>query len=197
MAESANRKKERRKQILEAAMRIFAQKGFERATTKAIAAEAGVAEGTIFIYFPTKRDLLISCMQQKIVEPLPEIFNNESISDEEVVREFFKNRFRLLRANQGMFKLMISEGLYNPDLLKEFFERIFSPGLAEVARYFSRKMESGAFKKLDPAVVARTLVGQVIFHAWILVISNTDPDEILSEDLVNTLTVIFLDGVRA
>lgn len=200
MVESAGQKKtkaNRKEQIMEAAMKLFAEKGFERSTTKAIAAKAGVAEGTIFIYFPTKRDLLIACVRQEIVEPLTEIFKDECASDEDIIRAFFINRLGLLRKHFGMFKLMLSEGLFNTDLRKEFFERIFSPGLAEVVGYITRRMEAGKFKRLDPVMVAKSLVGQVISNLWVLIIFGKEPDEVLNENLANTLTTIFLDGVRA
>lgn len=200
MTRSANKEKakaDRKKQIMEAAISIFSEKGFERATTKAIAAKAGVAEGTIFIYFPTKRDLLVNCLQQIIRDPLPEIFNSKTTNDEEIIRAFFINRFHILRTNIGMFKLIISEALYKPDLFKDFIEKIFTPGLADIAKYFCRKTESGVFKKLDPFIVARSLVGQVIFSAWMQIISGASPDEILNDKLIDTLTVIFLDGIKA
>ena len=54
----------RRNQILEAAARVFAEKGFHRATTRHIASEAGVAEGTIYNYFDSKGDLLIGIMMR-------------------------------------------------------------------------------------------------------------------------------------
>lgn len=200
MAEATGRKRaaaDRGKQVLDAALRVFSEKGYERATTKAIAAEAGVAEGTIFIYFPTKRDILVGCMQQEIFEPLPKIFSDDSASEEEVIRAFFRNRFEALRANVGLFKLVVSESPYNPDLHKVFLERIFGPVLTEVSGYFARKMEAGNIRTLDPMMVARSLMGQVILTAWMQIVSGADLDEMLSEDRVETLTAIFLDGVRA
>ena len=50
----ARRAKERRQGILEAAARVFARKGFEKATTREIAQEADVSEGTIYNYFASK-----------------------------------------------------------------------------------------------------------------------------------------------
>lgn len=190
-------KADRKKQIMEAALKVFSEKGFERATTKAIAAEAGIAEGTIFIYFSTKRDLLISCMKQEIFEPLPEIFSNESASDEEIIRTFFKNRFTMLRKNFGLVKLIISEGLYNAELRNEFFERVFSPALSEVSRYFTRRVESGAFKNLDPTFIARSLIGQIVFSIWMQVVAGMNLDEPLNDGLIDTMVVTLLDGIRA
>src|SRR5579864_8736119 len=54
----------RRAQILEAATKVFAEKGFHRATTKDIARAAGIAEGTIYTYFASKSDLLLGILNR-------------------------------------------------------------------------------------------------------------------------------------
>ena len=67
----------RRQQILEAAVRLFAQKGVARTTTRQIAQEVGVAEGLIFRYFPTKLDLVraVTGSPHVILGDLREILN--------------------------------------------------------------------------------------------------------------------------
>ena len=61
---------ERKRQILTAAVKIFAAKGYERATIADIAKEAGMAEGSIYNYFKNKSDLLISLPRQVIQPPV-------------------------------------------------------------------------------------------------------------------------------
>ena len=55
--------KRRREQILDAAMDVFSRKGFAMATTAEIAREAGLAEGTVYNYLPSKRELLIAVVK--------------------------------------------------------------------------------------------------------------------------------------
>jgi AcrR family transcriptional regulator len=52
--------------ILRAALELFAEKGFYRTTTKAISRKAGIAEGTLFNYFPTKEDLALYFFEQEL-----------------------------------------------------------------------------------------------------------------------------------
>ena len=54
----------RREQILEAATRVFAEKGFRRATTREVAREAGVSEGTIYNYFDDKDALMVAILDR-------------------------------------------------------------------------------------------------------------------------------------
>src|SRR5258708_28938124 len=54
----------RRKQILDAATQVFAEKGFHRATIKDIARVAGIADGTIYTYFPSKTAVLLGSLHR-------------------------------------------------------------------------------------------------------------------------------------
>lgn len=62
----AENKARTRQAILKAALELFSQKGFYQATTKEIARKAGVAEGTIFNYFPTKEDLALCFFDREL-----------------------------------------------------------------------------------------------------------------------------------
>jgi AcrR family transcriptional regulator len=59
-------KEKTKKAILQAALDLFSRKGFARTTTKAISQKAGIAEGTLFNYFPTKEDLALFFFGQEI-----------------------------------------------------------------------------------------------------------------------------------
>jgi AcrR family transcriptional regulator len=56
---------DRREQIIDAAMRIFAQKGFARATNRDVAREAGITTGLIYYYFKSKEDLLRAALEER------------------------------------------------------------------------------------------------------------------------------------
>jgi AcrR family transcriptional regulator len=58
-------KENTKRAILRAALKLFAEKGFYRTTTKAISRKAGIAEGTLFNYFPTKEDLALYFFEQE------------------------------------------------------------------------------------------------------------------------------------
>ena len=61
----AENKEKTRKAILRAALQLFAKKGFYATTTKAVARKAGIAEGTVFNYFPTKEDLALYFFEEE------------------------------------------------------------------------------------------------------------------------------------
>src|SRR4051812_2414084 len=61
-------KENTRRAILQAALHLFADKGFYRTTTKAISKKAGIAEGTLFNYFETKEDLALYFFEESLTE---------------------------------------------------------------------------------------------------------------------------------
>ncbi|MBU0717150.1 MAG: TetR/AcrR family transcriptional regulator [Planctomycetes bacterium] len=68
MRVTADKKEETRRRIVEAARGLFAEKGFEQATTRDIAEAAGIAAGTMFNYFPTKEALAVAIIDESLVE---------------------------------------------------------------------------------------------------------------------------------
>ncbi len=63
MIRSADRKAERQQEILDAAVRAFSRQGYHNCTVAQVAREAGVADGTIYLYFQSKEDLLVSAFR--------------------------------------------------------------------------------------------------------------------------------------
>jgi TetR/AcrR family fatty acid metabolism transcriptional regulator len=94
MADHA-RTKTRKDRIMEAALRIFAEKSFQEATISEISKEAGVSEATIYEYFGTKEDLLFA---------IPEKISNETFEESEAALEFIKGAEARIRAQ--MFSYM-------------------------------------------------------------------------------------------
>src|SRR5262245_30296963 len=92
----------RTSEILEAARAVFADRGFNNATMDEIAVVAGVAKGTLYLYFPSKRDLFIAALRQGVVE-LNERARREieaAATTAERVRAFMAARLRYCAENR-------------------------------------------------------------------------------------------------
>ncbi|CAN7563521.1 TetR/AcrR family transcriptional regulator [Paenibacillus sp. LjRoot153] len=90
--------------ILEGAMKVFAENGFHKSQVSRIAKEAGVADGTIYLYFKKKEDILTSLFQEKLGE-LVEKFNlavRESTSPKDALRKICEIHFSELENNIHM-----------------------------------------------------------------------------------------------
>lgn len=161
-------KRSKEERILEAAIEIFAEKGYNGTTTKEIAMKAGVAEGTIFRYFPKKRDILhsillklIEILVPKIVgSGLKEIFEEcKDKNDKEIIMNFVQNRMNLFDTHVSLIKVIINEVQYHPDLQEVYFEKVV-PQISDIlVKFFEEGIKRERFKNKNPHVMTVTLLG--------------------------------------
>ena len=98
------RDKPKYKQIVDAAVIVIAKNGYHQAQVSKIAKEAGVADGTIYLYFKNKEDILISIFAEKMaifVENVEKILKKE-ISTSEKLFKMIDNHFRLLHEDRNL-----------------------------------------------------------------------------------------------
>jgi AcrR family transcriptional regulator len=158
--------------ILEAAIAVFSEKGFSGATTSEIAKRAGVAEGTIFRYFKTKKDILQGILIQMlnmagepiIMEGVRKILLNTENKDlRGVLKAFIYDRLDVLESVFPMIKVIITEALYHDDIREAFFQNIISK-VFEVFTIFHRQMlERGLIREnVNALTMARSIIGNVV-----------------------------------
>jgi len=157
-------------QILEAAARVFAQKGYHAATTKEIAAEAGVSEGTIYNYFDSKEDLLLSIPRlisdTTLLPALTQMQSTRTTSweeEEKLWTALLDNAFQTLQRKVDFLKVLFST-LPNMDeeTLEKYVRRIplyFAQALEE---FLQTRIAQGIYRPMDAAVVARAFMGMVV-----------------------------------
>ena len=163
---------EKEQKILEAAIDVFSERGFSGATTSEIAKRAGIAEGTIFRYFKTKKDILRGILIQMlnlagepiIIEGVRKILLNAENKDlREVLKAFICDRLEVLESVFPMIKVIITEALYHDDIREAFFQNIISK-VFEVFTLFHRQMlERGLIREnINALTMTRGIIGNVI-----------------------------------
>jgi len=162
---------DKKQRILEAAIDVFSEKGFSRATTSEIAKRAGVAEGTIFRYFKIKKDILRGILIQMIslagepviIEGVGKILlNTENKNLREVLKSFIKDRLQLIESLYPMIKIIITEALYHEDIREAFFENVTSKGVEIFNIFHNQMVERGLIRKnVDALAVARSIMGNI------------------------------------
>lgn len=189
---------ERRREILAAAGRVFARKGFERSTTAEIAREAGVAEGTIFRYFPTKRALLVSVVASLVMESLPALLARiETGTIEDAIKDILRNRLDLIKENAPLLKLFFAEALFREDLREKFIEEVVLRATARAEAFYRQQQEQGNLRSLNPQIAIRCLMGMLgIFIIWKEFLGGDRYVRFDEEEVLETITTIYLDGVR-
>jgi len=156
----------RQKQILDAALAVFSQKGYSEATIPDIARQAGVAVGTIYNYYESKHDLLVSLVNTFIVtEPLRELLKQSpktKAGEENLIRSIIENRLAFGFENLDKFLLVFTEILRDSELRQKFSEQVILPLVAFPDNYLSAKIASGDFRSVDHRIIFRAMFGMVI-----------------------------------
>lgn len=187
---------QRREMIAKAALKLFAERGYERTTTKEIAREAGISEGTIFKYFPTKHDLLLAFFSREVFAPLTEIFKlDEPIDDYRVMRAFVADRFRLWQRHRNLMKVIIGEAIFSREMAAHL-NRLTAPAQEIIEEYFRRRIRDGAFREMDAQVAGRALLSYMLtyFFRWVL-LETDESNEGSQSQVIDELAGLFLKGV--
>jgi len=155
----------RKQQILDAALAIFAEKGFAGATTAEIARTAGVAEGTIYKYFQSKRELMVAVIKTfAITEPFLSLFEHVGEIDfPAFLTAVLENRMNLIEGSaKGQPLLLMSELLRDPELREIFNRQVIQPIMTKMEKFYESGAAAGYFRPLDKLVITRAMGGLVI-----------------------------------
>jgi AcrR family transcriptional regulator len=123
---------EKQRRIIHSAIESFAEKGYSATSTSEIAKKAGVAEGTIFRHYKTKKDLLLAIVapvMAKFVAPfiindLNKVLNQEYEHFEDFLTKMLENRRDFLVKNLHTVKILLQEIPFHPELKDLFKEHI-------------------------------------------------------------------------
>lgn len=190
---------QRREQILLAARVLFARQGFEQTTVKEIAHAAQVAEGTIYLYFANKQEVLFAMVKGEMLDPLTALFAEpQELDDATIIKTFIRRNFESSDRNRELIKIMFSEiHHFSGPMLDEFYQKLIQPAMQAMEHYIIRRMAAGAFRRVNPAVAVRSLIGSLRFHSlvWEGMLEGR-VEHISREELIDEITLLFLCGLQ-
>ncbi|MEZ4319454.1 MAG: TetR/AcrR family transcriptional regulator [Myxococcota bacterium] len=173
MADPSRRRTEKRDLITEAAVEVFAEKGFHQARVSDIAKRAGVADGTIYLYFKNKEDLLLSIFEEKMDVLLDGM--NDALRDcddpLERVRRFAQHHFMQVRENRSAAEVLQVELRLSNKFLKEYRPEKLWAYLNIFATIVRDGQASGVFRSdIDPFIAMWGFFGGLdeIAMQWVL-----------------------------
>lgn len=188
---------DRREQILAAALRVFADRGYEATRISDIAAEAGVAYGLVYHYFGSRDAILDAVFHETWGGMLAAIAVAEETagSAPERLELVVKIVLRSWRNNPTVVRLIIREVARSPHLEDELDQ--VGAALATVERLIAGGQEEGTIRaSLDPALCARMLYGALeeILTGWVLGRLPDDAESIrrAEQEVVRTVIGGFL-----
>ncbi len=188
----------RRTQILLGAAKVFAEKGYHKATTKEIAQAAGVSEGTIYNYFANKRELLLAMIERLATQSLKGIITptQPPADPKEFLTLIMHDRYRLAQERGHLIAPIIAEIFADADLREAVYQQIAMPIASYLEQYMQAHMEAGHFRRLDPMIITRAFVGAILLN-FAIKLSGVDPryQELSPEAMIEELVSFFLSGL--
>src|SRR5688572_5272494 len=187
---------EKRARILESAERVFASKGFFGSKVADIAAEAGVADGTIYLYFRSKDDLLISVFEEqmtKVNEALQVAIRGVKDAVEKL-RRLIRTWVGLVEAHPRATEVITLELRQSAKFMKEYSNPRFADFLKIIAQVIDEGQKAGLLRADVPApVAARALFGLMDELAIMWVTARGERFDI--KKLADWVSGLVLDGL--
>lgn len=165
----------RREQIMQAALRVFAQYGFHKATMKRIAVEAGLKSPALIYWYFKDKAALVKAVMMSVSPVIQQISEPEGLMDRppEEVLTLFGRSFLSMYGDpilEGGLRLFFSEALRAPEEVSLLVESGPMLALNFVIAYFQRQIDLGRLRPHDPQISARTFTGSLLVNVMARVI---------------------------
>ncbi len=198
MSERAVAGEEKRRQLLDAAVRVFARKGYHASRVGDIAEEAGVAHGLLYHYFKSKDDVLEAVFHENWSVLLARIASVEE-TDEPAADQLRHITAIVLRTwlhLPDVVRVVIREFGRSPELADRIGE--LAQPIDAIARVIGRGIERGEFRRdIDPRVAATVVYGSIdeVLTAWVLDRLPGGEEDVAAAE--RTLLEVSLQGLTA
>ncbi len=184
--------------IIEAAIKVFSRKGFFNARIADIGKEAQVADGTIYLYFNNKYDILISLFEEEIGKIILEVkllLDSEAGDDpRQMLRVFALHHLRMMDDRRELAEVLQMELRQSNKFMREYRLTKFSEYLDIISGIVKQGQRQGIFREdVLPGVFKRAFFGALdeTSRLWVL-----SPDHSYSiEETADQITNIFINGI--
>jgi TetR/AcrR family transcriptional regulator, fatty acid metabolism regulator protein len=188
---------EKRRQILDAAVRAFARKGYHACRVGEIAEEAGVAYGLVYHYFGSKEEILQTIFRDTWTQMLARIAELEAEGDSasEQVRKVTALLLRTWRRDPNLVRVLVREVTRSPEQLQQQIDEI-GHGYEALERIVRRGQEAGEFRRdIDPQLAATIFYGALeeVLTGWVMGQLPGDEDDVAKAE--QAVVALLCDGL--
>lgn len=182
--------------IIKAATKVFAKKGFFNARISDIAKEAKVADGTIYLYFNNKFDILISVFDEEIAEMIRQI---KTILDQEndarkKLEIFITKHLSMMKKNKSLAEVIQTELRQSSKIIRKYRNTSFNDYLDIIASLIQEGIDQGVYRSnIDTEIAKRVVFGSLDEAARIWSIPPSS--KYSAEQMADQIVSIFLPGL--
>ncbi len=193
---------DRRRQLIDTAMNLFARYGFSGTTTRQIARAADVNEAIIFRFFPHKDDLYAAILEAKSADARTDALVGEldaaaaADDDARVIRTVVAQIIDHQRRDPEFLRLMLHSALEGHSFARQYRERHFAPLHLFLVGYITARQRDGRFRAGDPEALVRAILAVPVHHG---LVETLLPDDNVSVegDAVAIYASFILAGLQA
>jgi TetR/AcrR family transcriptional regulator len=192
----------RRAQLLESALNVFSEKGFDGATTREIAAAAGVTEAIIFRHFPTKQALYQAVLESELGRPdfqkwLAQARDSMDRNDDRALfRAIAEAIIESYRSDPRMERVMLFAALEGSGQALEHYRNFCLPLFELLRDYITRRQREGALAAYDPGTILSAIAGMAQRYAMFTQMFGFRTEHSDSE-AADLFTHILMNGIQA
>lgn len=199
----SRRKRARPGEILDAAMKAFAEKGFAATRMDDIAAAAGVTKGTIYLYFSSKEDVFKSLARQTVGQVLADVgqrMASASGDPREQIRTILSTIDAILHASDrvALPKIIISESGNFPELARFWRTEVIDKAMALLAEAYERGVAAGQFRDLPAHFVTRLCLAPLLLGViWRSTFVPLEAQPLAFDGFFETHIDVLMNGLKA
>lgn len=154
-------------EIVQAALEVFAEKGFAAAKLDEIAARAGISKGALYLYFETKEDIFRAVVREAVapnISMVEEALGQTLIPIPDLLRLLFTRLASLVETSRlgAVAKLVIGESRNFPELARVWHDEVVSRALAALTKALEMAQVRGEIRIGDPRLQAFSIMGPVL-----------------------------------
>ncbi len=160
------RKENRPAEIAAAALAVFGERGFSATKLEDVASRAGIAKGTIYLYFATKEDLFRAVVRQELIpvlEGLEATVTAHTGPQAALLRQIFRRMARVAGGELGVIpRLVVSESANFPEIATFYAEEVIGRIRHVFAGIIARGVAQGEFRPVDAGTLTPILAGPML-----------------------------------
>jgi TetR/AcrR family transcriptional regulator len=170
IAGSRNRRKQARPgEILEAALKVFVERGYANARAEDVAAAAGVSKGTVYVYFENKQALFRAVVQENIIPLIEEFGQSVENSDEpseKTLERYFNTWWELFGSTRlaGIVRLVVAESCNFPEIAEFFAQDVIRRDSELLAKILLRGVARGEWRDVPLESICHTMMAPLILE---------------------------------
>jgi AcrR family transcriptional regulator len=193
---------DRPREILDAALTVFVERGFAATRLDDVAVAAGISKGLLYRYFDNKAELFKEVVRQTLVATIRDVGDRARASDSSLAAlDVFLEQLASVAKDprrSAIPKLIISESGSFPELAVFYLAEVIGPGVQQLTGLIRRGVDGGDFRKVDPELAAKSIIAPFLLAViWRHTFARHDSKRFDADALIRQHRDILLHGLAA